>query len=61
MPRPCGFYYYNLVVQLEIQNGDTSTFIIQDWLSIPVLVCVCACVFPHEAEHCPFKIFKELC
>jgi hypothetical protein len=39
MSIPCGFYYYNSEIQLEIENGDTtsSSFIVQDCFSYPEL------------------------
>jgi hypothetical protein len=46
-------YYCSSLVQFEIKDGNNSSspFIIQDYI----------CLFPYEAENCPFKFYKESC
>ena len=47
VPIQCCFYYYSLVVQLEIRDSDISrsSFITQDCFSKCVCVCVCVCFY----------------
>lgn len=41
VPKPCCFYHYSPVVQLEVRNGDSSSssFIIQDLSRYPEFLC----------------------
>lgn len=56
MSIPRCFYYYNCVVQFEIEDDDTpsSPFIIQDWFGY--LVCF---LFLYEANNCVFDLCKD--
>ena len=58
--KPCGFYYYSSVVQLEIRNAETSScfffLIVHNCFSYPGFS-----VFPCEAENYSPKVCTELC
>ena len=60
-----GIFITITLVDLEMGDGDTpqSSYIIQDCLSYPVFFSftsfLCVCVFPYEADYCPFRSMKN--
>ena len=57
------FFYYYSVVQVDIRNASSSSFIVHNNFSYPVLFACLLCVYvsPYYAENCAFKICEELC
>ena len=57
IPIPCRFYYHCSIVQLEVNDADTSrsSFIVQDHFTY------LGVFFSYEIENCSFKVYKKLC